>query len=63
MTFVFHIKYVLCAREVILLICLKLLGIYYLFRMNTDCYAIGIFTSKSVSNDAYKQHAKPNAER
>lgn len=62
MTFVFHIKQVLFAWEVALLVGLRLLGIYYLYRMNTDSYII-IFTIKSVSNDAYKQHAKPSAER
>lgn len=31
--------------------------------MNTDCYAIGVFTTQSLSNEGYKQHAKPIAGR
>mgnify|MGYP001859338663 FL=1 len=61
MTFVFHIKQVLFAWEVALLVGLRLLGICYLYRMNTDCYTF-IFKGKSVSDDAYKQHAKPERE-
>lgn len=62
MTFVFHIKQVLFAWEIVLLVGLRLLEIYYLDRMNIDCYIV-ISMIKSVSNDAYKEHAKPSAER